>query len=761
MRYTPICALFLFLASVCLAASPSGEKGLSERLTALEGASPKGMSADAWARHLALAKYYRMCLDLQDAKDQRTIDALARRGATAEATRRQLTEVVTAMETGKDAFAGRTGAFRAAYVSQADGAAQPYVIYVPKDYDASKPWPLSVELHGAGGSSGVPDDFGGARPHLAIRVDGRGIASNYANLSERDVLDAIADVRRFYNVDESRIYLFGVSMGGFGTWSLACRYPDLFAASAAYCGAPGVNAIENLSNLPIWLLHDDADWAVVIDRERWAGRLLKKWGYPVKVNVSHGFGHDAPAGAARAGLKIDEWLLAQRRSDAPQSVVYTTTAPSRGKAYWVAIRELADPSLPATVRAKAASRSCVELSLENVATLEVSLPEKLFDRKAAIEIALDSASLAVGAPAGEKVFVHRKGDGWEVSKENPVRTSGVRSYEAGALANLYSGEPLLIVRGTSGPEGIVRAMEGLAAQMKGFTSNWEPMDFATIPVKKDTEVTDDDIRTRNLVLIGGPSQNVVTKSIADKLPATEKDGKVVLEGTLSYDLKGRGYTLYHYNPLAPDRLVYVIASGDEAFYNFRNGFLDTALANGPAIDFSLMDVRPLKYVRLMSWSADWKPAARFTDSPKLSAAYGDAAGYWGEFAIALRKLTEADYAVCPCGPKNDRANVSFDTASATTADLDLYLGRQPVVAAEVTGSELADIIRALSTSGEGRVLPDPPQGALGQAKMSRIAMTEEMNRYIARNRQRNIDTLEFVTFQLTDGFKGGTAKAAP
>ena len=124
--------------------------------------------------------------------------------------------------------------------------------------------------------------------------------------------------------------------------------------------------------------------------------------------------------------------------------------------------------------------------------------------------------------------MHRKGDGWELLKENPVRPGAVRLYTGGGITNLYSGEPLLVVQGTSGGQKIAAAMARLAGEMKSAIGPWMPMDFATIPVKLDTEVTEDDIRTRNLVLIGGPSQNAVTKRIADKLAAVEKDGKVSL-----------------------------------------------------------------------------------------------------------------------------------------------------------------------------------------------------------------------------------------
>ena len=64
---------------------------------------------------------------------------------------------------------------------------------------------------------------------------GRGEVAGYNGLAEQDVLRAMDDVKRAYNVDEDRVYLTGLSMGGGGTWHLGLRYPDLFAAIAPVC----------------------------------------------------------------------------------------------------------------------------------------------------------------------------------------------------------------------------------------------------------------------------------------------------------------------------------------------------------------------------------------------------------------------------------------------------------------------------------------------------------------------------------------------
>jgi len=725
------------------------KKDLLGRLAKVSSASPKGMPEAAWARHLALVKYYGMLLSLDGSPDGRVVAVLRARNATPCEIVPEMNRVLDALEAGTDILVGQRGGFRAAYISKADDSAQPYMCYVPEDYDASRVWPLRVELHGAGGTSGTPDTYNYKRDYLAVRVDGRGMACGYINLAENDILEVIADMRRHYSIDPDRIVINGASMGGFGAWHMASRYPDLFAAAASFCGAPRICPIENLANVPLWCLHDQIDWSVPIDMERWGFRLLNDWGYPARMNESNGFGHNAPGGATAAGLNVTGWLLDNRRDGAPAKIVYTTHTPRRGRAYWVNVREFSEPSRTATIRAQARDNSRLDLTLVNVDTLEVNPPASLFGKSATIEVAIDKAC-RINAPAGQPFFVHRKGNAWEILKEDPVRPGAVRLYDIGGLSNLYQGEPMLIVQGTSGGRKIVAAMARLAGEMKGYTGAWDPMDFETIPVKLDSDVTDEDMRTRNLILIGGASQNAVTKRIAARLVAQEKSGKIVIDGKLSYDLAGCGYMLYHYNPLAPDKLVYVIASGEEGFYKFRNGILDAALAEGWPLDFGLFDVDSRRLVRAISWNRDWKPAARFIDSPKLPGQFANADGYWREMAAALRDAARADFAVCFNPAGEDRARVCFDTSAATWADLEVLSARQTVLAAEVTGAELLTIASAAQAGSRFEIVPAPPSASINPAKKYTIALLDELSGPLARIRHKNLDTIHFVTCRPID-----------
>ena len=174
-------------------------------------------------------------------------------------------QVLTAAKGGKDPFAAKTGDFKRHYALKAANEIMPYRLYVPPAYNSSRAWPLVVALHGLGGTE--DSMFGAAYKvseqaarlgyiavaPLGYRIDGgygRG-DSKRAQLSEQDVMEVLALVRQRYNIDNSRIYLVGHSMGGGGTWQLGGKYADIWAAIAPISGPENPAAAEKVRHLPI------------------------------------------------------------------------------------------------------------------------------------------------------------------------------------------------------------------------------------------------------------------------------------------------------------------------------------------------------------------------------------------------------------------------------------------------------------------------------------------------------------------------------
>ncbi|MBI5758504.1 MAG: dienelactone hydrolase family protein [Planctomycetales bacterium] len=125
------------------------------------------------------------------------------------------------------------------------------------------------------------------------------------------VLETLASLQKEFRVDDRRLYVSGLSMGGYGTWDLAARYPDRFAAAAPICGGGDEKMATRLSKLPLWVFHGDQDTAVKPERSRNMIAAIEKAGGKPKYTEFKGVGHNSwdPAYADPALL---EWMFAQR-----------------------------------------------------------------------------------------------------------------------------------------------------------------------------------------------------------------------------------------------------------------------------------------------------------------------------------------------------------------------------------------------------------------------------------------------------------------
>jgi predicted peptidase len=126
------------------------------------------------------------------------------------------------------------------------------------------------------------------------------------------VIAAMDRVLATENVDPDRVYLTGLSMGGYGAFDLAMRMPERFAALVPVCGGGDPASMGKLASLPLWIWHGDADSAVPVVRSRQMHAAAKKLDLDVQYSELPGVGHDSWRQAyGRDGAL--EWMFAQRR----------------------------------------------------------------------------------------------------------------------------------------------------------------------------------------------------------------------------------------------------------------------------------------------------------------------------------------------------------------------------------------------------------------------------------------------------------------
>ena len=249
--------------------------------------------------------------------------------------------VARASASGTDPFAGRTGDLKRHYTLEPAGEILPYRMYVPTTYAGTKRFPLIVALHGLGGTEDAFfENYERKLPPLAekhgyiiaaplgYRVDGSygwGLGSPPADpitkrvqdFSEQDVMQVLQQVRRQYKIDENRIYLMGHSMGGIGTWKLAAKYPDIWAAIAPISGQGAPDTLERIRQVPEIVVHGDDDATVNVSGSRTMVAKLRQLGSEVKYIEVPGGSHSGVVAPNLAA--VVEFFDAHRKTARPTS----------------------------------------------------------------------------------------------------------------------------------------------------------------------------------------------------------------------------------------------------------------------------------------------------------------------------------------------------------------------------------------------------------------------------------------------------------
>lgn len=205
------------------------------------------------------------------------------------------------------------------------GSQTRYVVYVPENYSRSAKWPTIVFLNGYGecGTDGWKQVSVGlgtaimtdasAWPFLVVFPQKPKHEDRWEQYDDL-VLAVLEKTKREYSVDPDRVYLTGLSQGGFGTFAIAAKHPDVFAAIAPICGGGRPEEMAPaLKSLPCWAFHGDADPLVNVELSKQMVDAINAAGANAKLTVYPGVGHNSWDKAYREE-KLGQWFLQHKRS---------------------------------------------------------------------------------------------------------------------------------------------------------------------------------------------------------------------------------------------------------------------------------------------------------------------------------------------------------------------------------------------------------------------------------------------------------------
>ncbi|MBI2195088.1 MAG: prolyl oligopeptidase family serine peptidase [Planctomycetes bacterium] len=499
-----------------------------------------------------------------------------------------------------------------AYLTPNDGSAQPYHLYVPQNYRADQQWPLFIFLHGYVPDTSkinpwlcTPEVLALAEEAGCLFLEPHGRRNtDFQYVGEIDVLDALEQVRRFYSVDDNRVYLFGASMGGAGVWHLAVHFPHRFAAVCPINGQVDwfafwasdffrypprerlprhqqwmialnnpMDLLGSLLALPVFVQQATRDHIIDPRNAERAVARLKELACPVESFLDtdpagHFIYWDTPV--YRRSL---EKLGQHRLNRAPRRIQHHTYSLRFPTAYWATIDRMETWGSLARLRAEVRDQT-IEVKTENVLAYHLILPQELVPDGASVRlISNGEASFEGPLPADRTLRV-----GKPSAPGGLVKSSRV----CGPLPDAFN-FPFTVVRGTSGNPAENQEVDALVDR---FLTDWWAYSEGLPPVKKDAEVSEEDIRSRNLVLFGRPHTNAFLARIAPQMPVQIGNDFFQIAGQ-KFSGPRTGLALVYPNPLNPDRYVVVFSGypwGEKRGSNHKFDLLPDFIVFTDAID---------------------------------------------------------------------------------------------------------------------------------------------------------------------------------
>ncbi len=533
------------------------------------------------------------------------------------------------------------GFVRLAYVDEVDGSTQFCRAYLPSDYSSQQRWPLVTFLHGFNPANPEYIDWwsvderynpiAAEKGTIVLEPHARGNAQ-YLGIGERDVLRCIEEAQRRFSVHENRVYLTGESMGGHGTWSIASRHPDLFAAAAPVYGgwdfrvtsvsgpptaatpqtvldayslerASSFANAENLLHVPMLVVHGDVDAAVNVENSRHAVRLLQRWGYDIRYHEMPGWAHEDLGQRAN----IVDWLLTHERVESPETVRLRSPDLAGASAYWVRVRAFENPAEVIRVSAQVLRPGYIRVDSTNVAALALELPKSLRGSSNTIQIVWNGKLHELAAENG--------------SVELGSAPSSIRKAAGleGPLPALIA-TPFVVVVGTISTDARMRELIQNRADL--LAQQWLGWQKHPLRVLKDTDISAEHESRYSLILLGGADANVVTRRFSNRLPFSASNGRIVIDGR-EWNANDAVLQAIYPSPAAADRYVYVVAPSSAAgmyfwkpqFVHFRQGYpltvFDWVIQDGRRPPPGTMNPSAA-FVASGVFDATWRHQARWT-----------------------------------------------------------------------------------------------------------------------------------------------------
>jgi dienelactone hydrolase len=538
------------------------------------------------------------------------------------------------------------------YISKIDGSIQPYGLIVPESYnpDGGPRHRLDIWFHGRGETLSELAFLQQRRTQVGTFAPADTIVlhpyGRYCNANkfagEVDVLEALDSVKSRYRVDDDRISVRGFSMGGAACWQFAVHYADRwFAANpgAGFSETPRFLKVFQKEDLKptwweqrLWRMYNCDEWALNLhhcptvaysgeeDTQKQAADVMEAALAKVGIDLTHIIGPKTkhayhPDSRADVAQRLD--LLAVRGRDrVPATVQFVTHTLKYNRMHWVTVDGIAEHWQPATVQARLSGPAEITAATRGVTDLTLTFDPGLspFALELAVDVKLDGQRVTGPRTMSDRSWtfsLHREGDTWRAGRR-PGAGLRKRHDLQGPIDDAFL-DSFVFVK----PTGTAKhaAVDSWSrAELDRAIEHWRRHFRGEARVKLDTEVTDSDIASSNLVLWGDATGNKLLARVIDKLPVRWSDAAIEA-GSDKFAADQHALIAIYPNPLNPQR--YVVLNSSFTFRDFA--YLNNARQVPMLPDWAVVDLRtppnavwPGKVVKAGFFGEQWQ----YVEPPK-------------------------------------------------------------------------------------------------------------------------------------------------
>ena len=496
---------------------------------------------------------------------------------------------------GQSPWTTDTGLIVRGYVSKIDGSVQPYGLVIPAGWRATdaKPWRLDTwfagrsevrsELNFLSERMTRPGEF---TPPDAIMLHVYGRYCNATKFAgEVDVLEGLEAVKKNYRIDTDRIIVRGFSMGGASTWHIAAHYADQFAGAAPGAGFAETKEYQNLEKKgdvrpwyeqKLWRWYDATEYAAnfynlplvaysgEIDKQIQAAQIMGRYLAKEGLSLAHVIGPKTEHKYhpdSKPEIEGRLAAIAKTGRDAyPASIRFTTYTLRYNRMRWIVLDGLDEHWEKARVNAQIQDNGDIHIDTANVSAFSIDFGaggwRHSLDRSPTIRI--DGQRAGAIQPLTDRSlrgsFSKVKGS-WVLAASNDTlrKSPGLQ----GPIDDAFLSSFVMVL-----PSGEAMHSAGgswVKAESERAIRTWRSLFRGDARVKKDTEITDADIASSNLVLWGDPKSNSLIARILGKLPLEWNASRLAI-GKTACDVAQCMPVMVYPNPLNPKRYI-VLNSG--------------------------------------------------------------------------------------------------------------------------------------------------------------------------------------------------------